>query len=215
MSDIPDTRISILKAISASADSARWAEFVNAYEKPMRGFLFTKYPSIEADDVIQETMFALVKALPNYHYTPDEKGHFRNYLMGILKHKACNILRCRQTESEKRDNYGKEIRTVRADTRDEVEEHAFREALMNAAIEQLLADDTINPTHREIFRTLVLLHKTPAETAELFGVERNNVDQIKNRLRTRLAEIVRAMELSDFICWKKVCKSLPKGESNE
>lgn len=198
MSDIPETRISILKAISSSADSARWAEFVSAYEKPMRGFLCSKFPSLEADDVIQETMFALVKALPNYHYTPDERGHFRNYLMGILKHKAYDVLRRRRTENEKRDDYGKEIMAVRTDTRDEVEEQAFREALVNAAIEQLLADDTINPTHREIFRTLVLQHKSPAETAELFGVERNNVDQIKNRLRARLAETVRAMEMSDF-----------------
>ena len=197
MSNIPDTRISILTAISKNAGSARWAEFVSVYEKPMRGFLFAKFPSLEADDVLQETMIALVKALPNYHYTPDEKGHFRNYLMGILNHKACDMIRRRTKETEKLDDYGKNLRGTSAAVRDDTEEAAFREALFNAALDQLLNDDAINPTHREIFRHLALMHESPADVANLFGVTRNNVDQIKNRLRARLAETVKAMDLSD------------------
>ena len=197
MANIPDTRISILTAISKSSDSARWAEFVNVYEKPMRGFLFTKFPSLEADDVIQETMIALIKALPNYHYTPDEKGHFRNYLMGILNHKACDMIRRRTKESEKREDYGKSLRGTTAADRDETDEQEFRVLLFNAALDQLLNDPAINPTHREIFRHIALLHEAPSDVAALFGITRNNVDQIKNRLRSRLAETVRAMDLSD------------------
>lgn len=197
MANIPDTRISILTAISKSSDSARWAEFVNVYEKPMRGFLFTKFPSLEADDVIQETMIALIKALPNYHYTPDEKGHFRNYLMGILNHKACDMIRRRTKESEKREDYGKSLRGTTAADRDETDEQEFRVSLFNAALDQLLNDPAINPTHREIFRHIALLHEAPSDVAALFGITRNNVDQIKNRLRSRLAETVRAMDLSD------------------
>ena len=197
MSNIPDTRISILTAISKNADSTRWSEFVRAYEAPMRGFLHSRFPSLEADDVIQEALVALVKALPNYHYTPDDKGHFRNYLMGILNHKACDTIRRRTKESEKRDAFGKSFRGASAASVDEAEEQAFRESLFNAALDQLLTDDSINPTHREIFRHLALRHESPAEVAELFGVTRNNVDQIKNRLRSRLADTVKAMELSD------------------
>lgn len=197
MDNIPDTRISILTAISKSSDSARWAEFVNVYEKPMRGFLFTKFPSLEADDVIQETMIALIKALPNYHYTPDEKGHFRNYLMGILNHKACDMIRRRTKESEKREDYGKSLRGTTAADHDETDEQEFRVSLFNAALDQLLNDPAINPTHREIFRHIALLHEAPSDVAALFGITRNNVDQIKNRLRSRLAETVRAMDLSD------------------
>ena len=197
MPDIPETRISILTSISNSADSARWAEFIRTYERPMRGFLFSRFPSLEADDVIQETLAALVKALPDYHYTPDEKGHFRNYLMGILNHKACDMLRKRTKESEGRKAYGTELKISRMTIGPgETEEESFREALMNAAIDQLLTDDSINPTHREIFRHVILLHEPPAHVAEIFGVTRNNVDQIKNRLRARLSDIVRAMDLS-------------------
>lgn len=197
MPNIPTTRISILTAISNSADSARWAEFVRAYEEPMRGFLRSRFPSLEPEDVMQETLLALVKALPNYRYTPDEKGHFRNYLMGILNHKACDVLRRRTKENEKRQDYRDEMKRARKEDTDAEEERTFREALMNSAIEQLLGDDSINPTHREIFRHVILLHEQPADVAELFGVTRNNVDQIKNRLRARLSDIVKAMDLSD------------------
>ena len=198
MPNIPTTRISILTAISNSADSARWAEFVRAYEEPMRGFLHSRFPALEPEDVMQETLLALVKALPNYRYTPDEKGHFRNYLMGILNHKACDLLRRRTKENEGRKAYGTELKIKRMTTgSDETEEKAFREALINSAIDQLLTDDSINPTHREIFRHVILLHEPPAHVAEIFGVTRNNVDQIKNRLRARLSDIVKAMDLSD------------------
>ena len=36
---------------------------------------------------------ALCDALPTYRYAPDEKGHFRNYLTGILRNKALRQLR--------------------------------------------------------------------------------------------------------------------------
>ena len=44
-----------------------------------------RFPSVEADDVIQETFLGVIKALPNYKYDPDEKGSFHNYLTGILR----------------------------------------------------------------------------------------------------------------------------------
>ena len=194
MSNIPDTRISILTAISKNADSTRWSEFVRAYEAPMRGFLHSRFPSLEADDVIQETLVALVKALPNYHYTPDDKGHFRNYLMGILNHKACDTIRRRTKESEKRDAFGKSFRGASTASVDEAEEQAFRESLFNAALDQLLTDDSINPTHREIFRHLALRHESPAEVAASLGLPRNTVDKMKSRMTEYLRELVERMK---------------------
>ena len=44
-------------------------------------------------DIIQETLVAPCRALPSYRYAPDEKGHFHNYLTGILRNKALRQLR--------------------------------------------------------------------------------------------------------------------------
>lgn len=41
--------------------------------------------------------------MPGYHYTPDSNGHFRSYLMGILKHKAEDALRRETREMGRRD----------------------------------------------------------------------------------------------------------------
>ena len=59
-----------------------------------------RFPSIDADDVIQETFIALCKVLPSYSYEPDEKGHFRNYLTGILRNKAMRTLRKERQNAE-------------------------------------------------------------------------------------------------------------------
>ena len=83
--------------------NARWAEFFRIYEQPMRSYLQARFPSVDADDAIQETMVALARRMPDYHYTPDRNGHFHNYLTGILKHKAEDALRREARESGKRD----------------------------------------------------------------------------------------------------------------
>ena len=186
---IPTTSITLLKDLARGAESVRWAEFYRTYEEPMRGFLRTRFPSVEADDAIQETMAALVTALPDYHSTPDEHRHFRNYLMGILKHKAADLLKRQTRESETLLGLKNEPRQKR----EQAEENEWRFAAMEAAVEQLMADPSINPRTREIFRHVALQHEPAADVAQLFGVSRNNVDQIKNRLIRRLSEMVAAM----------------------
>ena len=189
MSAIPATSITLLKALADDATSARWAEFYQTYEKPMRGFLRQRFPSLEPDDAIQETMAALAQALPNYRRTPDERRHFRNYLMGILKHKAADLLRRQSRESDLRSA----MRNEPAPKEDAATEAEWRFAAMETAVEQLMADPSINPRTREIFRHVALLHEPAADVAQLFGISRNNVDQIKNRLVRRLSGMVAAM----------------------
>ena len=190
---IPKTSITLLKDLARGADSVRWAEFYCTYEEPMRGFLRTRFPSVEEDDAIQETMAALVTALPDYHATPDEHRHFRNYLMGILKHKAADLLKRQTRESETRMGLKYEPGQKREQAEEGAEENEWRFAAMEAAVEQLMANPSINPRTREIFRHVALQHEPAAEVAQLFGVSRNNVDQIKNRLVRRLSDMVAAM----------------------
>ena len=103
MANAPVTSITLLKGLASGTDNARWAEFFHIYEQPMRSFLQSRFPSVDADDAIQETMVALTRRMPDYHYTPDRNGHFHNYLTGILKHKAEDALRREARESGKRD----------------------------------------------------------------------------------------------------------------
>lgn len=189
MADIPRTSITLLKALAGDASSSRWTEFYHRYEEPMRGFLHANYPSLEPEDVIQETLVALLKCLPNYHYTPDEKGHFRNYLMGILRHKAVDALRRRVRESEVRAG----SQALGETDYQPAEDDSWKLAALETAIEQLMADDTLSAQTRSIFRHVALMHEKPEAVAAQFGVTRNNIDQIKSRLIARLSELVRTM----------------------
>lgn len=199
MAEIPKTSVSLLATLANDTANARWYEFYNAYEGPMRAFLASQYPMLEADDIVQETMIALVKRLPSYHYTPDERGHFHNYLMGILSHKAADAVR----------RYKKQKRVTEA-AQDAAstalppalpacaeDDEAWENAAKEAAIDQLMADDSLAPNTRMIFEHVVLLHESPESVAAKFGTTRNNVDQIKARLIARLAKIIEAMTRAD------------------
>lgn len=192
MSHVPSTSVSLIKDLASGAESVRWAEFVHLYEQPMRDYVAAKFPSVEADDVLQETMIALMKRMPGYHYTPDAHGHFRNYLFGILGHKAKDFLRCRVRECSRRER-AKARSAVEAPRCDEAEEEEWRLAAMNAALEQLLSDESISARSREVFRHVALMHEPPMEVAAAFGMSRANVDQIKRRLVMRLSDLVKSM----------------------
>ena len=189
MANAPVTSITLLKSLASGTDNARWAEFFRIYEQPMRSFLSARFPSVDADDAIQETMVALMRRMPDYHYTPDSNGHFHNYLTGILKHKAEDALRREARESGKRDRL-KERGAADAPREDPDD---WKLAAMNAALEQLLSDESVNARAREVFRHVALMHEPPAEVAAAFGISRTNVDQIKRRMVQRLSVLVSSM----------------------
>ena len=189
MANAPVTSITLLKSLASGTDNARWAEFFRIYEEPMRSFLSARFPSVDADDAIQETMVALMRRMPDYHYTPDSNGHFHNYLTGILKHKAEDALRREARESGKRDKL-KERGAADAPREDPDD---WKLAAMNAALEQLLSDESVNARAREVFRHVALMHEPPAEVAAAFGISRTNVDQIKRRMVQRLSILVSSM----------------------
>ena len=196
MSEIPKTSVSLLEALSSDATSVRWTEFDKKYSGPMRAFLRAHYPTVDADDVTQETLIALVKCLPNYRYVPDEHGYFHNYLMGIVKHKALDAIRRQAVDSKIKEKLGEEelerIKNFK-DTRDKDEEATWMNSTNEAALEQLLADDSITPTTRQVFRHVALMHEEPVDVARQFGITRNNVDQIKARLIARLKDLIADM----------------------
>lgn len=192
MATIPETSISLLRSLSVGADNERWLEFFRRYEEPMRAFLNEdRFRGVDADDVIQEVLMSLSKALPRFLLTEDRKGHFRNYLMGIVKHKAQDMLRKEAREKKLKGDFKDDGGIFRNET----EYKEWQYSRMEVALEQLLSDDTINSRTREVFRHLVEFHEKPEQVAEAFALTRNNVDQIKKRMIERLAKIISLMDV--------------------
>ena len=188
MNTPPATKISLIETISNCPDSARWTEFCRTYEQPMRAYLATHFPTIEADDVIQETLIALGRVLPNYRYAPDEKGRFRNYLTGILRNKAMRQLRDDSRRAELADGLSRQQDAAPA------EDQSWREAVFALALGQFLADDSVADRTKRIFERVALNGEPPEVVAASFKMKRHAVDQAKSRALARLREIVKSLE---------------------
>jgi len=189
---IPETSTTLLKDISDSSN-ARWPEFVSRYRQMMVSYLKTHFPAVDADDIVQETLIALAKALPRYRYDPDETGRFRNYLTGILRNRALKSCeradRDRAFMSNLRDGA-----VLLPETPTEKGVAAWRESLLEIATRQLFADEQIPDKSKQMFQRLTVDGASAEEVAAAYGTSRNNVDKTKSRMMARLREIVRKLE---------------------
>lgn len=195
---VPVTSISLLRVLGGDATSPRWTEFANKYASTMEGFLFKYFPSVDVEEVINETLVALVKELPLYEYDPDTRGHFRNYLIGIVRFKAIEQLKKRKHDAEL-----KNVLETKAQLDWEYERQAYSVDLRNwqreayeAALAQFMADPKLSARDREIFRRTALNGESPESVAGMFGIKRNNVDQIKARMVAKLKEL--ALKYADI-----------------
>ena len=168
-----------------------------------------RFPSLDADDVIQETLIAVCAALPSYRYEPEEKGYFHNYLTGILRNKALRQLhkdrRRAEIAEEMRRSLDDALQCMTNDGRvrspsalqsviQSDDEQSWRETLVEIALQQLMNDESIQSRTRQVFLRVAVNGEKPDDVAAAFGIERNAVDQIKNRMMPRLQKIVAALE---------------------
>ena len=188
---VPVTSISLLKVLGEDSQSPRWREFLRMYASTIDGFLFKHFPTVDAEDVVQETLRALVEKLPLYEYDPDTKGHFRNYLIGIVRFKAIEQLKRRKREADLRAEleanaqfeWECEKQSYSVDLRD------WQREAYEAALAQFMADKNISTRDKEIFRRVALQGESPEDVAAIFDIKRNNVDQIKARMVAKLKEL--------------------------
>ena len=195
---VPETSTTLLRDIASGSDHARWADFVARYRPMMESFMQRRFPDLESEDAIQETLLALMDALPDYRYVPGETGHFHNYLTGILWHKALNMRRAKRRREGLLERYGDDM-AVAGDAGHDAADEARdrRSAILEIALRQLLADDSILERNRLIFRRVAMDGERPDAVAEAFGVTRAVVDQVKKRLTDRLRALVKALERID------------------
>ena len=193
MADIPTTSTTLLRDLAHDSQHARWGEFVARYRPMMEAFMRERFPSLDADDVIQETLIELIQVFPVYHYSPKEKGHFHNYLTGILRNKALKLCEKRSRELAMKAELQRGAVDPVASTAAE-EAAAWREALLEIAMRQLLSDERIPDKSKQIFQRVMVDGLAPEDVAAAYGTSRNNVDQTKRRMLERLRRIVRSLE---------------------
>ena len=234
MARLPTTSTTLLRDLAQDSQHARWGEFVARYRPMMEAYLRERFPHVDVDDAVQETLIALIKSMPVYRYVPEETGHFHSYLTGILRHKALRQVRSDRQRAKIAEMFcngestlgrarspsapygtGRDGRArspsapygtgrdgrARSPSAPHNEmpdgEQSWREALMEIALQQLLADESVHARTREVFRRVAVNGEKPEDVGSSLGITRNAVDQMKSRMTLRLKELVRALEKAD------------------
>lgn len=199
MPKIPETSTTLLRDLAQDSRHARWGEFVARYRPMMETYMHTRFPMVDADDAIQETLIALIKVFPVYHYSLEETGAFHNYLTGILRHRALRMIECESRRLDKELKY-QEIEGLSASGGNNDDGLSWRESVFEIALQQLLADESINDRTKQVFVRVAVNGEKPESVAESFGIARNAVDQMKARMKERLRELANMlMKVDDEI----------------
>jgi RNA polymerase sigma factor (sigma-70 family) len=199
MPRIPETSTTLLRDLAQDSRHARWGEFVARYRPMMETYMHMRFPTVDTDDAIQETLIALIKVFPVYHYSPEETGAFHNYLTGILRHRALRMIEGERRRLDKELKY-QEIEGLSISDGNKDDGLSWRESVFEIALQQLLEDESINDRTKQVFVRVAVNGEKPESVAESFGIARNAVDQMKARMKERLRELANMlMKVDDEI----------------
>ena len=199
MADIPETSTTLLRDLAQNSQHARWGEFVSRYRPMMEAYMRNRFPTVDVDDAVQEALIALINVFPVYKYSPEETGAFHNYLTGILRRRALRVIESESRRLNKEQKYH-EIEELTASSENKDDGASWRESVLEIALQQLLADESINDRTKQVFVRVAVNGEKPETVVQSLGITRNSVDQMKARMKDRLRELANAlMKVEDEI----------------
>src|SRR5262245_61826293 len=78
------THTTLLNRLADEKDMSAWADFQRRYRELIVSYARRRgLQPADCDDVLQDVLFGLTKALPAFHYDP-ARGRFRAYLKTIV-----------------------------------------------------------------------------------------------------------------------------------
>jgi RNA polymerase sigma factor (sigma-70 family) len=139
----------------------------------------------DAEDVLQETMVALMRKIKSFDYDPT-RGLFRNFLLGLV-HSSCMNSKRRAGRRGEVLTPGNKMPETPVDLPPwEVLEDCWKESIRAEAFARVMNDPSVAKRTMEIFRAYAVDRQSAAVIANRFGVKENAVYQIRNRVMQRL-----------------------------
>jgi RNA polymerase sigma factor (sigma-70 family) len=195
MDDPLQTSISRVARMTKDATEDDWRVFYDKYKDVIISFCKKQgIDEFSAHDVLQETMVLLMRKLPGFEYNP-QRGRFRNWLLtlvfGKVRDAQRRALRAKLIFAEQ--EVGEKFETSPAVTCPATDalENAWNLAVIEEALRRIKED--FEPQTLAIFEACVVEGLSAPEIALRFGVQKNAVYQIKNRLGKRLKMEVAAL----------------------
>jgi RNA polymerase sigma-70 factor (ECF subfamily) len=188
---VEDTRATLLSKIRQPGAHRAWEEFYHLYGPII--LAYSKKRGLDeksAEDVLQETMIALMRIMPDFRYD-EKRGKFRNYLIGIVRRKIANSLR-RKAAIERKE-VAMEVLfgpspvvegVIDPDmlSPDQAVDLLWVESLHEEAWRRVVKEFPQGDRSVAVYEAYERNGRTASEVARKFGIKVNAVYQIKSRI---------------------------------
>jgi RNA polymerase sigma factor (sigma-70 family) len=196
------TRRSLLSRLRDLGDSESWRTFFETYWRLIYNVARKSGLSDDqAQDVVQETVIAVARKIPEFRYDP-AKGSFKQWLLLICRRRIHDQLRriysSRQLPLAGTEDLAGAAENVAypappPDARlDEAWEGEWRENIFQMALDRVRQQ--ANPKHYQVFDCCVLQSMRAPEVARMLGLSAAQVYLAKHRISAAVKRAAKAVE---------------------
>ncbi len=196
------TRRSLLSRLRNLDDTDSWHTFFNSYWRLLYNVARKSgLNDDEAQDVVQETVIAVARKMPEFRYDPS-RGSFKQWLLLITRRRIHDHLRraYRNLPDAEGTEVGKKhaIEELPAASlppdaeMDAAWDAEWRANLLQSALARLR--QTANPKHYQVFDYCVLQDLGASEVARMLGMNTAQVYLVKHRMSHAVRQAVKVIE---------------------
>jgi RNA polymerase sigma-70 factor (ECF subfamily) len=195
------TRRSLLSRLRDLGDDASWRAFFDTYWRLIYNVARKAgLADADAQDVVQETVIAVARKIPEFRYDP-LKGSFKQWLLLITRRRIHDHLRRLYRSAERVTSSEAEAEAVQnapslADTPDaQIEaawESEWRETLFQAGLTRVR--QRASPKHYQVFDYCVLQNVSAPQVARMLGLTAAQVYLAKHRVGIAVKRAVAELE---------------------
>ncbi len=196
------TRRSLLSRMRDLGDSESWSTFFETYWRLIYNVARKRGLSDDqAQDVVQETVIAVARKMPEFRYDP-AKGSFKHWLLLICRRRIQDHLRRLYSSRILAQPGPEDLAFATENVPDPVPppdaqmesdwEQAWRENILEMALARVRS--RANPKHYQVFDCCVLRNMRASETASMLGLSAAQVYLAKHRISTAVKRAAREIE---------------------
>ncbi len=197
------TRATLINRLKNWQDQAGWQEFFDTYWRLIYGIAVKSgLTGTEALDVVQETMIAVAKHMPDFKYDRN-RGSFKAWLLTMTRWRITDQFRKRDLVLHSGSRYDNYSNSTTPATLDNIADRTNMdlEALWDAEWEKTLIEAAmvkvkrgLDPQHYQIFDLYVNKGWTPGKIAKTFGIAVGQVYLTKHRVAAVIKQEVERLK---------------------
>ena len=209
------TRQSLLSRLKDWDDHESWRDFFDTYWRLIYGLgVKSGLTHAEAEDVVQETLLAVAKEMPDFKYDPG-RGSFKGWLLEITRRRIANQVRrrmkdrhgaagplvgeaTRQRSAERSEPDQRRTATVErvpdpnSDEMEKLWDQEWRRNLLEASIVRV--KKRVNAKQYQMFNLYVMMQWPMNQVKKTLGVSAAQVYMAKMRIGRLIKSEVRTLE---------------------